>query len=86
MNLKVLYPTYQPHRGAIYGSVASYSSEEAKQHAERLKSSGLTDAFYIAAHVNGHVWYRVSVGLFATHKVQIVFRKQIVRKTSYLLP
>lgn len=67
--------------GQFTVQVASYSSEEeAKQHAERLKSSGLTDAFYIAAHVNGHVWYRVSVGLFATHKSANSFRKQIVKK------
>jgi len=62
--------------------VASYADEkEAKGHAADLKTKGW-NAFYFQAAVQGHTWYRVSVGLFSNFKSASEFRAQFMKDAN----
>lgn len=62
--------------------VASYADEkEAKTHAADLKSKGW-NSFYFQAAVQGHTWYRVSVGLFNNFKSATDFRAQFMKDAN----
>jgi septal ring-binding cell division protein DamX len=62
--------------------VASYADEkEAKTHAADLKGKGW-NAFYFQAAVQGHTWYRVSVGLFNNFKSATDFRAQFMKEAN----
>lgn len=62
--------------------VASYADEkEAKNHAADLKGKGW-NSFYFQAAVQGHTWYRVSVGLFNNYKSATDFRAQFMKEAN----
>lgn len=58
--------------------VGSYNKEEeAKKAAEDLKKKGYA-AFYLPAKVKDQSWFRVSVGLFATQKEAVDYKKTLM--------
>lgn len=62
--------------------VGSYNSEtDAKKAAEDYKKKGFA-AFYIQAKVKDQSWYRVSIGLFATQKEAIDYKKTLIDKKT----
>lgn len=62
--------------------VGSYPDEKmAQNHAAELKGKGYS-AFYFAANVAGHTWYRVSVGLFASQKTANEYRAQFMKDAN----
>ena len=64
--------------------IASYSTKkEALKHASQLKEKGY-NAFFVPAKVKGTVWYRVSVGVFASQKSAMNFQKEL--KTQARIP
>lgn len=75
-----ILPSYtNKAKGKYTVQVASYSSEEeAKKFAQNLREKGYADAFYIPADVKGSTWYRVSIGLFESHKSANVYKKQLI--------
>ena len=67
-------------KGKYTVQVASYSNEdEAKKFAQDLREKGYADAFYIPAEVKGSTWYRVSIGLFESHKSANVYKAQLIK-------
>ncbi|MCH2534569.1 MAG: SPOR domain-containing protein [Bdellovibrionales bacterium] len=67
-------------KGKYTVQVASYSNEdEAKKFAQGLREKGYADAFYIPAQVKGSTWYRVSIGLFESHKSANVYKAQLIK-------
>lgn len=77
-------PSYTNEANGKYTvQVASYSSEdEAKKFAKNLREKGYVDAFYIPADVKGSTWYRVSVGLFESHKSANLYKNQLLAKKT----
>lgn len=64
--------------GKFTVQVVSYATEaEAKEQAAQLTSKGYS-AFYVPAEVNGKVWYRVSIGLFADQKSATNYRAELL--------
>lgn len=62
--------------------VGSYNKEEdAKKAAEDLKKKGYA-AFYLPAKVKDQSWFRVSVGLFATQKEAVDYKKTLMDTRS----
>lgn len=59
--------------------IAAFASEkEAQKKAAELKDKGYS-AFYVAAKVKGHSWFRVSVGLFTTQKEADSYKKDLMK-------
>lgn len=68
--------------GKFTVQVASYPQEdEAKNHAANLKNQGW-EAFYVPAEVQGRTWYRVSVGLFTSHKNANDFKDRLMKEAN----
>ena len=68
--------------GKFTVQIASYADEtEAKTKASELKESGYA-AFYIPANIKGKVWYRVSVGQFATQKEAQNYRNKLLSSSK----
>lgn len=68
--------------GKFTVQIASYADEtEAKAKASDLKESGYA-AFYIPANIKGKVWYRVSVGQFATQKEAQNYRNKLLSSSK----
>ncbi len=68
--------------GKFTVQIASYADEtEAKAKASELKESGYA-AFYIPANIKGKVWYRVSVGQFATQKEAQNYRNKLLSSSK----
>jgi len=68
--------------GKFTVQIASHPDEaDAKKLAEELKKKGYA-AFYVPANVKGQVYYRVSVGLFATQKEAASYRSELIEKAN----
>lgn len=64
--------------GKFTVQIAAYASEaEAQKTASDLKNKGYS-AFYVPANIKGQVWYRVSVGQFATQKEAQSYRAEFM--------
>lgn len=62
--------------------VGSYAKEEdAAKAAEDLKKKGYA-AFYVTAKVKDQSWFRVSIGLFATQKEAVEYKKTLIDNKS----